>query len=200
MASKIEEMIEEIQDYIDSCKFKRLSSTTILVDKETIDDLLRELRMKTPEEIKRYQKIIRNQEDIMNDAKSKAAQIVQEANEYTNAKVTDSEITQQAYVQAQMIVDQATEQAQNILDNAVIEANSIRESAMQYTDGALAGIENLLVNAMETCQARHDSLMSNMQTHYQSIVSDRAQLHPEEPAQAAADTKQTSSLNADMLN
>ena len=55
MSSRIEQIIEEIEEYIDSCKFQPLSTTKIIVNKDQIDELLRELRMKTPDEIKRYQ-------------------------------------------------------------------------------------------------------------------------------------------------
>ena len=58
MSSRIEQLIDEIEDYIESCKPKFMSSTEIIVNKDEIDELLRELRMKTPDEIKRYQKII----------------------------------------------------------------------------------------------------------------------------------------------
>ena len=72
MSSRIEQLIDEIEDYIESCKPKFMSSTEIIVNKDEIDELLRELRMKTPDEIKRYQKIISNKEAILNDAKAKA--------------------------------------------------------------------------------------------------------------------------------
>ena len=64
MSCKIEQLIDEIEDYIASCKYKTLSNTQIIVNKEEIDSLLRELKMKTPDEIKRYQKIISNKEAI----------------------------------------------------------------------------------------------------------------------------------------
>ncbi len=51
MSSRIEQIIEEIEEYIDSCKFQALSTSKIIVNKEQIDELLRELRMKTPDEI-----------------------------------------------------------------------------------------------------------------------------------------------------
>ena len=60
MSSKIEQLIDEIEEFIDGCKYKALSNTQIIVDKTQIDELLRELRVKTPDEIKRYQKIISN--------------------------------------------------------------------------------------------------------------------------------------------
>ena len=50
MSSRIEQIIEEIEEYIDrDCKFQPLSTTKIIVNKERLDELLRELRMKTPE-------------------------------------------------------------------------------------------------------------------------------------------------------
>ena len=71
MSSRIEQIIEEIEEYIDSCKFQPLSTTKIIVNKDQMDELLRELRMKTPDEIKRYQKIIANKDAILADARTK---------------------------------------------------------------------------------------------------------------------------------
>ena len=60
MNSRIEQIIEEIEEYIDGCKIKPLSNgSQIIVNREEIDELLTELRTKTPDEIKRYQKIIK---------------------------------------------------------------------------------------------------------------------------------------------
>ena len=52
MSSRIEQLIDEIEEYIDNCKYQPLSNSKIIVNKDEIDDLLRELRQKTPEEIK----------------------------------------------------------------------------------------------------------------------------------------------------
>ena len=52
MNSRMEQIIDEIEEYIDGCKVQAWSNgTRIIVNKETIDELLTELRMKTPEEI-----------------------------------------------------------------------------------------------------------------------------------------------------
>ena len=49
MASRIEQIIEEIEDYIDSCKGPLFGGgDKIVVDRERMEELLRELRMKTP--------------------------------------------------------------------------------------------------------------------------------------------------------
>ena len=79
MSSKMEQIIEEIEEYIDGCKFQPLSSTKIIVNKEELEELIAELRAKTPEEVKRYQKIISNKEAILADAQAKADQIIAQA-------------------------------------------------------------------------------------------------------------------------
>ena len=38
--SRIEQLIGEIEEYIDSCKFQPLSTTKILVNKEELEELL----------------------------------------------------------------------------------------------------------------------------------------------------------------
>ena len=108
MSSRIEQLIDEIEEYIDNCKYQPLSNSKIIVNKDEIDDLLRELRQKTPEEIKRYQKIISNKEAILNDAREKAQALINEATEHTTELINEHEIMQQAYAQANEVVQLAT--------------------------------------------------------------------------------------------
>ncbi len=106
MSSRIEQLIDELEEYIESCKPKFMSSSEIIVNKEEIDELLRDLRMKTPDEIRRYQKIISNKEAILNDARAKAQALIDEATVHTNELISEHEIMQQAYEQANGIVAQ----------------------------------------------------------------------------------------------
>ena len=178
MSSKIEQLIDEIEEYIDNCKFKALSNTQIIVNKEEIDELLRELRLKTPEEIKRYQKIISNKEAILNDAREKAAALINEATLHTNEPINEHEIMQQAYAQANEVVTLATNQAQEILDNATIEANTMREAAMHYTDDLLANVENIIAHSMENDSFRYEELMKGLNECYDIVKNNRAELFP----------------------
>ncbi|MBE5868068.1 MAG: vacuolar family H+-ATPase subunit H [Lachnospiraceae bacterium] len=180
MSSKIEQLIDEIEDYIEGCKYQPLSSTKIIVNKEEIDELLRELRMRTPDEIKRYQKIISNKEAILNDAKAKAEALINEATIHTNQLINEHEIMQQAYAQANEIVTMATRQGQEILDNATIEANNVRMAAMQYMDDMLANLENIIASATQNTSANYENLLGGMNHYLEIIQSNRAELHPTE--------------------
>ena len=92
MANVIQDKIDEIAAYIDSCKPMPLSSSLILVDRETIDDYLASFRDTVPDEMRRYQKIISNKEEILQDAKKKANEIIEEANQFVNSSVNEHEI------------------------------------------------------------------------------------------------------------
>ena len=202
MSSRSEQLIDEIEEYIDSCKYQALSNTKIIVNKEEIDELLRELRMKTPDEIKRYQKIISNKEAILNDARTKAEALINEATVHTNELINEHEIMQQAYAQANEVVSLASHQAQEILDNATIEANNMRAAAIQYTDDMLANLENMMVQTMNMTTSHYESFINNLNGYAEVIRSNRADLRPQETdsllggAENGADGE---SLNLDML-
>lgn len=180
MSSKIEQLIDEIEIYIDNCKPKFMSSTEIIVNKEEIDELIRELRMKTPDEIKRYQKVISNKEAILNDARAKAEALINEATIQTNELINEHEIMQQAYAHANEVVLLARSQAQEILDNATIEANNVRAAAMQYMDDMLANMDNVLTASIQSANINYNNLIGTLTQYKDIIESNRNELHPVE--------------------
>ena len=149
-----------------------------------MDELLRELRMKTPDEIKRYQKIIANKDAILADAQAKADSMIEEAQIQTNELVSEHEIMQQAYAQANEIVTAATDQAQEILDNATRDANDIRIGAMQYTDDLLANAESIIGHTLDSYTTKYDGLVNSLQECYDMVRNNRSELEiPEQSSQ-----------------
>lgn len=202
MSSRIEQIIEEIEDYLDTCKYQPFSSTKIIVDKEEIEELVHELRAKTPEEIKRYQKIIKNKEAILADAQAKADQIIAQAQIQTNELVSEHQIMQQAYAQANEVVMIATKQAQEILDVATNDANEIRMGAMAYTDAQLKDIEDILINSIDTSRARYENLLNSLQGYLDVVSANRAQLFPAdaEPEYDAQDIIEEEDANLESID
>ena len=191
MSSRIEQIIEEIEEYIDSCKFQPLSTSKIIVNKDQMDELLRELRMKTPDEIKRYQKIISNKDAILADAQSKADSLIADAQAQQKQLVEESEVMQQAYAQANELLEKTNVQAQEILDNATNDANNIRMGALQYTDEMLENLEKIMGHTIETAGARYNNFINSLQSCYDIVNKNRHELSP----QAAPGSY---SVNADM--
>ncbi len=178
--SKIEQIITEIEEYIDGCKMQPLSNTKLIVNKDEIQELLSELRLKIPEEIKKYQKIINNREKILSDAQQKADAMLAEATAQTNELVSEHEIMQQAYIQANDYVQQAQAQAQMIVDNATNDANNIRMGAMQYTDDILANLENIISYSIKNATEKHEAYMRALNTSLEVVMANRKELQPQE--------------------
>ena len=187
MSSRIEQIIEEIEEFVDSCKFQPLSSTKIVVNKEELEELLRELRMKTPDEIKRYQKIISNKDAILEDAQNKADAIIKEAQEQAEKIVSESEIMQTAMQQSSQLIEQTNNQAQEILDKATEDANSIRISAIQYTDEMLENLEKIMSHTIDAAGTKYSNFINSIQSCYDIVSKNRSELSPQtEPSSYSA--------------
>ena len=174
--SKIEQIITEIEEYIDNCKFQPLSTTKIVVNKDDIDELLAELRLRTPDEIKKYQKIIANKDAILNDAKERSEAMIAEATAHINQLVSEHEIMQKAYNEANQIIEQAQQQAKDILGNATNEANDLRTRAMQYTDDILANVQSILSTGMDSFEHAQSEMMTSLNSSLNVVVESRKEL------------------------
>lgn len=179
MSSRIEQIIEEIEEFIDSCKFQPLSSTKIVVNKEELEELLRELRMKTPDEIKRYQKIISNKDAILEDAQTKADNIIAEAQAKAQQIVSESEVMQVALQQSNELIEQTNAQAQEILDKATEDSNNIRMSAIHYTDEMLENLEKIMSHTIDAAGTKYNNFINSIQSCYDIVSKNRMELSPQ---------------------
>lgn len=205
MGSGIERIIDDLENYIDNCKYRPLSNTTIMVDKDKITEIIDELKKTTPEELKRYQKVVSNQQAILNDAKKKAQQIMDEAASKTNEMVSQNAIMQQAYQRADEIVQQAYAQAQQMLVAATNEAQSVKASAIEYLDQMLAEYENIVGQTLNITQGHYTAFYNQVSQFYETVVSNRAELYPpqidpEDIAQFAGEDVQGNPADPNMGN
>ncbi len=180
--SKIEQIINEIEEYVDSAKFQTLSSTKIVVNKEELLELVDDLRRNVPDEIKKYQRIIANRDAILKDAQDKAEEMIKKANEMTASLVSEHEIMQQAYKEANKLIAEANTQAGGIIDRATEEANEIKVAAIRYTDDSLAGIQDILNTAIENTTLRYDELTKTLESSLEITTNNRKALQNTENA------------------
>ncbi len=175
-ASRIEQLIEDIYEFVESCRMQPLSTTKVIVPKDELYDLLDELRLRTPDEIKRYQKIISNRDAIIADAEEKAAVIMAEAGEKAHSLVNDHEIMQQAYIQANELVSKAGAEAEKMIADANNDANQIRSGALAYTEELLSDVENILSNAYESSRSKYENLLSALKGNLDIVINNKKEL------------------------
>ncbi len=189
--NKIEDAINDIIEYLSSCSRVKFSNNMkIAVERDKILDDLEELKKKIPDEVNQLKQILKNKENILNKAKVQAEEIISQAKVERSEQLSDNQILQAAYADANEVILNAQDQADRIRAEAQQEADAIyqeaeeqarilQERAVEYTDGLLQGIQDLLWNAMETTQARTENLLVSLNDSYEAVISNREQLIPE---------------------
>lgn len=185
-ANRIEQLIEEIYDFVENCRPQPLSATKVIVPKDELYDLLDELRLRTPDEIKKYKKIIENRDAILADAEAKAAEMIAKAQQETAHLVDEHEIMQQAYNQANDVVRQATDEANRILESAKRDAEEIQTGALLYTEDMLNELENVLTNAYNSSKNKYDSLLSSLKGNLDIVANNKKEIIGQNPLLASA--------------
>ena len=131
------ETIEEILENSKSIPF----STKAVVDKEEMLDIVKEIRLKLPEELKQAKWVKEERQRILVEAQKEADDIVKEAENRIISMIDEHEITRKAYEQKAEIIETANEMSREI-----------SKGTKDYADGILSNIENALQQALETIQ------------------------------------------------
>lgn len=167
MAKKsIEDVINEIEDFLNSCKTTTLSSNKVIVPRDTFDELFGDLKVRIPAEIDRCKKIMRNKEAILMDARKTADEIIAQASEQANRMITETEVMNAANQKAYETVEMAKQQANEILMQATNESNEIRLGSMQYTNDIMMGIRNYMEATIEAERANYENLIETLYNDY----------------------------------
>lgn len=183
----IEDMINEIEIFIDSCKFQPLSSNKIVVPKDEIQSMLQELKLKMPGEIERCQKIMRNKDAILADARNRSDQIISDANEEAKKLVDESEIVATANEQAAIIIENANNEALTTVNNAKAsaeqimavannDATEIRTGSMYYTQDTLTNIQSYICKTLEEINLSHSQLVNTLQSSLQVVDTNKGEI------------------------
>lgn len=174
--SRIEELIDDIERYIEECKPAAFSSSKVVVNKEEFDEMLNELRLSIPEEVERYKKVISNQEAIITNARLQAEGMMNEANRLQSQMVSEHEIMQKAYSNAENVINNANLQAEAIVNKATEEAQQMQRSIMSYSDRVMSTLESAIDDLMRNSKNKYDSFYNTLGQNLTTVIENRAQL------------------------
>ncbi len=185
--TRIEQIIEEIYEYIEGCKLSPLSQSKVIVQKDELYNMLDELRLRTPDEVKRCQKIIAQREaitakansdaaDIIKEAEEKAAQIEADAMEHAQQLVEENEIMQKAFAQANTMISNAKEQAAKIMSDADNYSKQVREGALGYTNDVLTTVGKVLSDAYRETKDNSDKLVASLRDSLYTLQQNQEEL------------------------
>ena len=139
-------LLETLEDILDKSRGVPFSNKCI-VDKDEILDIIKEIRLKLPDELKQAKWIKEERQRILVEAQNEADEIIKEAENRIIAMIDEHEITKKAYEKKVEIIETANEMSREI-----------KSGTEEYADGVLAGIEVALEDALKVIQNNRKEL------------------------------------------
>src|SRR5699024_1837834 len=137
----LHEMIDDIEVLIDEAKPARFNPGKIVIDKDVLMTVIEELRKQIPGEVERSHKIMRNKETILEEARTQAQEIINQAAAEAGTLIDENEIVEMAKMRADEIEGSASGHAQAVIRSANEEADQIRIGALQYTKEIMEDVQ-----------------------------------------------------------
>lgn len=132
------EMLDKLEDIIENSKAVPMVGKA-MVDKDELLDIIQELRLKMPDDLKQAKWIKGERQRILLEAQKEATTIIKSAEDKIISMINENEITKKA-----------NEAAEEIIKNANNRAREIRNATKQYIDDALSESEMILERTLST--------------------------------------------------
>ena len=139
-------LLETLEDIMEKSRNVPFSNKCI-VDKEEILEIIKEIRLKLPDEIKQAKWVKEERQRILVEAQNEANDIIKEAENRIISMIDEHEITRKAYEKKVEIIETANEMSREI-----------KSGTEEYADGVLAGIEAALEDALKVIKNNRKEL------------------------------------------
>lgn len=153
-------LLETLEDILEKGKTVPFTEKCI-VEKNELLDIIKEIRLNLPDELKQAKWIREERERIIAEAQKDAEDIVKEAENRIISMIDEHEITRKAYAKKNEIIAEANEMyreyskdAANYVDGIL---GNIEENMVQLAK-SLGGVEETIKTALETIQNNRKEL------------------------------------------
>ncbi len=143
-------LIDRIEEIIDGAKTVPLTNSK-MVDPDAIYEIIDEIRAQFPDELKQARWIVKERQEMLEEAEKEANRILEEAQGRAQAIASEQEI-----------VRLAEQQAAEIMDEARAREREIRLGAEDYADEMLANLEVNLGKLLTAVQRGRDRLQGKV--------------------------------------
>lgn len=173
--SSIENYLAQIEDILEDSKNVPFSGK-VAVDRDAIYDIIDELRLHFPDEIKEAQKIIENREKYLRDAEKRANIIIDEAHAEAEEIIKDAEGKAVRITSEHEIYKRAVQEGEVLLEEAKQDAKNLRLNAMDYADEVLAKSEQAIKVTLENITGQTQSTQAYFNQMLETLYNNRQEL------------------------
>lgn len=145
----IDELLEELDSMMDKAVSVPLSGGRAVVNTDKIKDIIDDIRLHLPSEIRQARAIAAERNEIIAEARKEAESITRRAEERARAMTAKEEIVRRATIQANETVSQAN-----------TKAKEIRKRAIDYAEGIMRASEDTLSKQLSELRQSRQNLRS----------------------------------------
>ena len=143
-------LVDRIEEALDTGRSVPLARGR-LIDVEKVYEIIDEIRANFPDELKQARWIVKERQEMLEEAEKEANRILEEARDRAQALANETEV-----------VRLAEAQAADILDKARTQEREIRLGAEDYADEMLANLEVNLGKLLTAVQRGRDRLQGRV--------------------------------------
>jgi hypothetical protein len=148
----VEAYIGQLEQLLAEARPMPLSSS-IIVNRRDVEDVLAELRTRLPDELRQSRWIIKERDELLQQAAREAEQLMTDTRVERDRMLSETEIVKASQREAERIVEDAREQAR-----------ILRLEAEDYVDGKLANFEIVLNKTLKAVEKGRERLRGRLAT------------------------------------
>ena len=136
--TNVEDIIGALYDMVQDARTMPLSADKCILERDRVLDMLDEIIAQLPGELKQSRTIVESRNELINQARREAENILRQAQEQAKQLVTKESI----YVEAKARCEEMVAQTQN-------RVNQLRKAGNDYMDDALRQTEETIAGALD---------------------------------------------------
>lgn len=147
----VNDILDEIENLVVDGKHIVFTNKSIIEEPDLVR-LVDDLRNELPMELQKAGKIMQDRDAIISAARDEATSIVEQAKQYANKLVDESEVVIQSQEKANLIMEQAKAQEQDIMEKTMQNSRQLKENAEQYANQVFDHMISNVSNALSILQ------------------------------------------------
>lgn len=171
----MERYLIQIEDILENSKAVPFSGK-VAVDKELVYEIIDEIRLNLPNEIKESRKILDNKDKYLKDAEKRSVVAIETANIDAETIIRDAENKALRLTSDHEIYKRAIEEAERLLEEAKRDAKNIRINAIDYADEVLSKAENAMRVTLDNINKQHNSADDYYNKVLETLYQNRQEL------------------------
>jgi len=164
--ANLESILNEMDEVLESATTLPLTSKC-MVDADRIRDLIDDIRLNIPSEIKQARAVVADRNEILSMAKQEAEELIRKAEERAKALVDNDTIVRQANAKGMALLSEASQKASEMVNQATARSN---ELLSQSSTKATEMLTQANLRSKEMKQAAYDFSESMLRSTEETVA------------------------------